>query len=74
MALWKKTTFWTKVKDTLAVGGLLAQGGMDIANASDQLKLIILAGNILAYLVGMWMDDKDGDGRVDLFQDEIKLN
>ena len=72
MAIWKKTKLWEKVKDTLAIGGLLAQGGFEIANASETLRLWILAGNIGAYLVGMWMSDKDGDGMVDLFQDETK--
>jgi len=71
--IWKRTLFWQKVERTLAIGGLLGQGGMDVLHASDTLKLWILAGNVGALIVAMWMEDRNSDGTVDLFEDnEIK--
>ena len=73
MSLWKKTLFWTKVKDSLAIGAILSQAGLEVGNASETVKLIVAGGSILAYLVGMWMEDRDKDGIVDIFQDDIKI-
>ena len=73
MALWKKTLFWGKVKDSLAIGAILSQAGLEMGNASETVKLIVAGGSIAAYLVGMWMEDKNQDGIVDIFEDnEIK--
>lgn len=70
MSIWTKAVFWTKVKDSLAIGGLLTQGGMEALNSSEVVKQITAAATIIAYLVGMWMEDRDKDGVVDIFQSE----
>jgi len=69
MSLWKRTIFWTKVKDSLAIGAILSQAGLEVGNASEAVKLFVAGGSILAYLVGMWMEDKNADGIVDIFED-----
>lgn len=72
MGIWKKAIFWTKVKDTLAIGSILSQGGMEIGHVSESVKLWIGFGSLAAYVVGMWFEDKDKDGLVDIFQTEVK--
>jgi hypothetical protein len=71
MSIWKKTLFWGKVKDTLAIGSILSQGGMELGNVNESVKLWIGLGSLAAYLVGMWMDDKNKDGIVDIFETEV---
>lgn len=71
MSIWKRALLWVKIKDTLAIGSILSQAGMEIGNTSEALKLWIGLGSLVGYLVGMWMEDKDKDGIVDLFQTEV---
>jgi len=72
MSIWKRAILWTKLKDTFALGGLLGQAGMDAFATNEIVKIYIGVGTIIGYLVGMWMEDKDRDGVVDLFQTEVK--
>lgn len=72
MAIWKRALFWTKVKDTLAIGSIISQGGMELGGTPEDVKIWIGVGSLAAYLVGMWMEDKDKDGVVDIFQSEVK--
>lgn len=71
MSIWKKALFWTKVKDTMAIGSILSQAGMNIGETSEQVKLWIGAGTFVGYIIGMWMEDKDKNGIVDLFETEV---
>ncbi len=73
MSIWKKAILWTKIKDTFAIGGILSQGGMEVLNSSELVKLIVAGGTVIGYVVGMWMEDKDGDGVVDLFQTDVTI-
>ncbi len=80
MAIWKKAFLWTKIKDTLGLGGIIAQGGIEAFNqagieafkVNPKVQLFVAAGTAIGYLVGMWMEDRDKDGIVDLFQLEDK--
>lgn len=71
MSIWKKAILWTKIKDTFALGGILGQAGMEVLNSSEIVKLSVALGTVIGYLVGMWMEDKDKDGIVDIFQTEV---
>lgn len=72
MSIWKKAILWTKIKDTFALGGILGQAGMEALNTSEVIQLSVAVGTVIGYLVGMWMEDKDQDGIVDIFQTEVK--
>lgn len=71
MSIWKRAIIWTKIKDSLALGGILGQAGMEVLNTSEPIKLWVAVGTVLGYLVGMWMEDKNNDGIVDIFQTEV---
>lgn len=71
MSFWKRAIVWTKVKDTLAIGAILSQAGFELGNASEQLRLVIGAGTFVGYIIGMWMEDKDKNGIVDIFETEV---
>lgn len=71
MSIWKRALLWVKVKDTLAIGSILSQAGMEIGNTSESIKLWIGLGSLIGYLVGMWMEDKDKNGVVDIFETEV---
>lgn len=68
MSIWKRATFWVKVKDTFALGGLLSQAGMEVLSTNELVKILVGVGTIIGYLVGMWFEDKDGDGTPDILQ------
>lgn len=71
MSIWKKAIIWTKIKDTFALGGILSQAGMEVLNTNQNIQMCVAVGTVLGYLVGMWMEDKDRDGIVDIFQTEV---
>lgn len=68
MSIWKKALLWTKIKDTFALGGILSQAGMEMLNTNEKIQLSVAVGTVLGYLIGMWFEDKDKDGIVDIFQ------
>ena len=80
MSIWKKAKLWTKIKDTFALGGtavsamLVVGNKLQIITTPDYTELISIGVTFTGVLIGMWFEDKDGDGNVDLFQDEIKTN
>lgn len=71
---WKKTTFWTKVADTMALLGGLATGSIGsleklaVLTIDPKWLIASAACALFGTLVRMWMDDQDGDGNVDMFQ------
>lgn len=71
MSIWKKAILWTKIKDTFALGGILSQAGMEVLHTNEKIQFYVAIGTVLGYLVGMWMEDKDRDGIVDIFQTEV---
>jgi hypothetical protein len=73
MSIWKKAILWTKIKDTFALGGILGQAGMEVLNTNQTVQVCVAVGTVIGYLVGMWMEDKDHDGVVDIFQTEVKV-
>lgn len=68
MSIWKRATFWVKLKDSFALGGLLGQAGMEVIATNEMVKIWVAIGTILGYLIGMWMSDENKDGVVDLFE------
>ena len=73
MSIWKKAILWTKIKDTFALGGILGQAGMEALNTNQTIQMWVAVGTVIGYLVGMWMEDKDRDGIVDIFQTEVTV-
>lgn len=73
MSIWRKAILWTKIKDTLALGGILGQAGMEALNTNQKIQLYVAVGTVLGYVVGMWMEDKNNDGIVDIFQTEVTV-
>lgn len=73
MSIWKKAILWTKIKDTFALGGILGQAGMEVLNTNQSIQMWVAVGTVIGYLVGMWMEDKDRDGIVDIFQTEVTV-
>lgn len=65
---WKKTIFWSKLRDTFGLIGGPTPAGLHEFGAADHW--IIISGIIALAGVGlgMWMVDNDKDGVIDLFQ------
>jgi hypothetical protein len=66
----KRTSFWQKVRDSLAVFGV-PSGALAAIVGTDPLWLTISAiSAALVALIAIWLVDKDGNGIVDIFEDK----
>ena len=74
MTLWKKSSFWQRIKDTIALFGTGGQVVLLLAEVPHLYNYITAAATALGMLVTLWFNDQDGDGNVDLFQDQTKTN
>lgn len=67
--IWKTISFWTKLKATI---GIFAAGSDVILLANNANPLwhgVVIISTILGLLLTAWIEDKDNDGIVDLFED-----
>lgn len=77
MSFWKQAVVWTKIKDTIALVGTTITAGLELGNSTGIFKtpqwgaFISLSVTFLGILLGMWFEDKDKDGTVDLFQTTV---
>jgi hypothetical protein len=74
MSLWRNAKFWTKLKDTFALGGTSITAGLSIGNkinlfsTPDYSELISIGVTFIGILIGMWFEDKDGNNIPDIFE------
>jgi len=65
-------TFWTKLKSSIAFGGIGTEFTLFMADSADVWKWIAGGATVLSYLITIWIEDKNNNGIVDLFEDEKK--
>jgi hypothetical protein len=70
MSYYKTTDFWTKIKDSCAIGTFLTEAGMTLGDASDFWRFFVLSAGFTGYLIGIWMTDKNNNGIVDPFEEK----
>lgn len=68
---YKYSSFWTRVKDSVNAVGTITQVVL-VAGESDHIWNYITGGiQLLGTFISIWFDDRDKDGRVDIFQKEV---
>ena len=70
MALWKKMTFWDKLKTTIGLFGTGGQVALLITNAPHLYNYITAGATFLGLLIPVWIDDKNANSVPDIFEDD----
>jgi hypothetical protein len=73
MSLWENATIWAKVKDTINISGAIFQGFLIAANSEHVWNYLTLGIQLIGAFITIWGEDKDKDGRVDIFQKEVTI-
>lgn len=68
---YKYASFWTRVKDSINAVGTITQVVL-VAGESDHIWNYVTGGiQLLGTFISIWFDDRDKDGKVDVFQKEV---
>lgn len=68
---YKYASFWTKIKDSINAVGTITQVVL-IAGDSEHVWNYVTGGiQLLGTFISIWFDDRDKDGKVDIFQKEV---
>lgn len=63
-----KTSFWKRVKDSVALIGTGTEFGLVLSEASHTWMLVTSVATFAVYILGIWMEDKDNNGTIDIFE------
>lgn len=69
---WVRMTFWDKVEKSFAIVGSLTVTELGIQEADPKWFIFIGIIGLLVKLLQIWFEDKNNNGIIDLFEDEIK--
>lgn len=72
MSLLQKSATWEKIQLSINILLSITQGGLILQDSKHIWNYLVLAGQIIGALIGIWMVDKDKDGVPDVFQAEVK--
>lgn len=67
MKFWQQTYFWKKLEESLALisGITITTAGFE--GASSRFFIVVGICGIVAKLIFIWIEDKDNNGVVDIF-------
>lgn len=69
---WHSVSFWTKLKGTLVSIGVGSEIALFVGDSSHVWKYIVLGATILGMLITNWIEDKNNNGIVDIFEKKPK--
>lgn len=70
---YKDVSFWNKINHTIQLFGTGGQVALALNHVSPVWNIITGGATILAMVFAIWMDDKDNNGKVDLFEKEVTI-
>jgi hypothetical protein len=69
---WKQTSFWTKVMMTIQAIGTFTQLSLIFGDAQHIYNVVVALVQLSSLILPIWMEDKNSDGIVDVFEKEVK--
>lgn len=66
--IWHRAGFWERVRDSCTVAGSILTGGLVATEVPMYWPLISTIMTLVGALVGIWFNDKDKDGIIDIIQ------
>lgn len=73
MSYFKTVSFWNKMNHSVQLFGTGSQVALVAAEASHIWNYIAAGATTIAMLFTIWMDDKNNDGIVDVFEKVITV-
>ena len=73
MSLLKKYTFWTKIMMTIQAIGTFTQLSLIFGDSKHVYNVIVALVQLSGLVLPIWMEDKDGNGEVDIFEKEVTV-
>lgn len=70
--MWKRTSFWTKVMLTIQAIGTFTQLSLIFGDSQHIYNVIVALVQLAGLILPIWMDDKDNNGTVDIFEKTIQ--
>ena len=67
-------SFWDKVKKSIAGVGIGTEVTLFIADSADIWKYVAAGATFMAYLIPVWIEDKNNDGIVDGLEEKDNPN
>lgn len=68
---YKDTSFWTKISHTFQLFGTGGQVALALNHALPIWNIVTGVATIAGMVLSIWMDDKDNNGKVDIFEKEV---
>lgn len=68
---YKDVSFWTKISHTIQLFGTGGQVALVASDASHIWNYITAGATIAGMILAVWMDDKNNNGTVDIFEKEV---
>lgn len=70
---WQTAGFWSKVRVTLGLFGPSSEAVMILKDVNEDFQLTLTILGFLGYALSIWMEDKDENGIVDIFENKTKV-
>jgi len=70
---WHTAGFWSKVRVTIGLFGPSSEVVMILKDVNEDLQLVLTILGFLGYALSIWMEDKDENGIVDIFENKPKV-
>lgn len=68
----KRVSFWQKLKATIAGLGISSEITLYMMDSHPAWKVVAAISSVVGMLITTWVEDKDNDGVVDIFQNKKK--
>lgn len=68
---YKDVSFWTKISHTFQLFGTGGQVALALNHALPIWNIVTGVATIAGMVLAIWMDDKNNNGKVDIFEKEV---
>lgn len=70
---YKDVSFWNKINHTIQLFGTGGQVALALNHVLPIWNIVTGVATILAMVFAIWMDDKDNNGKVDIFEKQVTV-
>jgi hypothetical protein len=71
--MWKRASFWTKIKDTIQIIGTSTQLTLILNDSQHIYNVMVAVLQLAGLLLPVWFTDENRDGQVDFFEKEVTV-
>lgn len=71
--IFTRMSFWTKFQLTVQTIGTFTQLSLIFGDSQHIYNVLVAIGQLAGLLIPIWMEDKNNNGTVDLFEKEVTV-